>query len=572
MRFRNPVPWVLLLIAITAGSTAIFPREQPAGEGNPVPENRLPSFWDNKPHDLLAEEIAEAMTNEELLAQIFMFGWAGSQPSREVTAWVEKRFLGSIKIFGWNTDDTEKVAEAVNFLQKKAENGRFKIPLFVATDQEGGLIRHVKGLTSETPGNLAIGASALPADAYYSGYYIAQELAAMGINMNFAPTVDLYTNHNSTVIGTRSFGENPENAGILGAAFAAGTKAAGVLATGKHFPGHGDTNLDSHGHLPVIDIDVQTLLSRELIPFKALIESGIPAVMSAHLSFPKITGSTVPATFSKYLLQTILRDKLNFKGLVITDDIMMNGATLYAGSVSKAVEMAILAGNDIIESSTTPGFDESFWVRNINNMENNPGFKEQVKRAARKVIQTKLEYFKSGNPVPVYADIEKIPERIPAPGSKEFFLSQAARSITIVYGGKYLPVDTNSSSVLITGAFPEFREAGKKRFPEADTALMNRSLLRYAGNYDIIIFGLSSENNLSILNSLAYIIPEDTKVIVVSILSPVLLERTEIPDTALAAYSYSPYSFDAAFAVIAGDFIPEGELPLADIRIPSGKK
>lgn len=539
--------------------------------GAETPSGALPSFWDDKPHDRLSAEITDAMTDEELLAQIFMFGWAGEQPSKEVTAWVEERFLGNIKIFGWNTDNTEKVAEAVNFLQKKAENGRFKIPLFVATDQEGGMIRHIKGLTSETPGNLAIGASAVPADAYYSGYYIARELAALGINMNFAPTVDLYTNHESTVIGPRSFGEDPEAASVLGAAFAAGTRDAGVLATAKHFPGHGDTSLDSHGRLPVIDIDSETFYSRELVPFKALIAAGIPAVMSAHLSFPGITGSYEPATFSRHLLKTVLREQLGFKGMVVTDDIMMNGATQYAGSVSKAVELAIMAGNDIIESSTTPGFEEAFWIRNIRNMASDPEFRQQVKQAAARVIEMKLTYFKSGNAVPIYAEIDKIPEMIPAPGAEEFFLAQAARSVTLVYGGEHLPVDGNSNSILITGAFPEFRRAGKTRFPEADLALMNSGLLRYVGDYDIIIFAVSSEHNLAILNSLPQVAREDAKIIAVSLLSPVLLEQTEVPDAALAVYSYSPYSFEAVFSAIAGDYSPDGALPLKDTENMTGR-
>ena len=153
------------------------------------------NFWSDYPADILAEEIARRMTDEELLSQLFMFGWAGAEPNKLVTYWVEQRHIGSIKIFGWNTDNIELVAKNITTLQNKSMDGRFKIPLYVATDQEGGWIRHVKGNTSDTPGNLAIGASGFPQDAYYSGYYIAKELRALGINMNFAPSVDLYTNH-----------------------------------------------------------------------------------------------------------------------------------------------------------------------------------------------------------------------------------------------------------------------------------------------------------------------------------------------------------------------------------------
>ena len=231
-------------------------------------------FWSDYPHDILAQTIVDRMTDEELLSQILMFGWAGAEPSALLNAWVSDRGLGSVKVFGWNTDDIHQVARSVNSLQQRAAARRFKIPLFVATDQEGGWIRHVKGDTTDTPGNMAIGASGYPIDAYYSGYYINREIKALGINMNFAPTVDIYTNLDSSVIGPRSFGSDPQKVGILGEAFAKGSMDAGVIPTAKHFPGHGDTDVDSHGRLPYIDIDFETLMNRELVPFKYLIASG----------------------------------------------------------------------------------------------------------------------------------------------------------------------------------------------------------------------------------------------------------------------------------------------------------
>ncbi len=273
------------------------------------------TFWSDYPADVLADAIVARMTDEELLAQIFMFGWAGQEPSELLNRWVLERGLGSVKVFGWNTDDIFLVAKSISALQAKSQQCRFKIPLFVATDQEGGWIRHVKGDTSDTPGNLAIGASGYPVDAWYSGYYISRELRALGINMNFAPTVDLYTNHASSVIGPRSFGENAKHSGILGAAFAAGSIAAGVIPTAKHFPGHGDTGIDSHGNLPVISIDYDTLMNRELLPFKHLIAQDIPAIMSGHLSFPEIVKNGEPASlipaYTQLLAKAVL-EKLRY--------------------------------------------------------------------------------------------------------------------------------------------------------------------------------------------------------------------------------------------------------------------
>ena len=234
--------------------------------------------------------------------------------------------MGSVKVFGWNTDDIHLVAKSITYLQKSANQGRFKIPLFVATDQEGGWIRHVKGGTLVTPGNMAIGAAGYPADSWYSAYYICEEIKALGINMNFAPTIDLFTDHQSTIIGTRAFSDDPDTTGVLGAAFASGSTAAGVIPTIKHFPGHGDTSLDSHGKLPVINIDFTTFKNRELVPYLYLIKEGVPALMSGHLSYPQIESSGAPASLSKYFLTDLLRGQLGYKGLIITDDMMMVGA------------------------------------------------------------------------------------------------------------------------------------------------------------------------------------------------------------------------------------------------------
>ena len=146
------------------------------------------NFWSDYPNEELADALVARMSDEELYSQILMFGWAGAEPSELLNEWVLARGLGSVKVFGWNTDNTTLVARSVKALQEKAQRRKLQIPLFVATDQEGGWIRHVKGNTSITPGNLAIGASGYPYDAYYSGYYINREIAALGINMNFAPT------------------------------------------------------------------------------------------------------------------------------------------------------------------------------------------------------------------------------------------------------------------------------------------------------------------------------------------------------------------------------------------------
>ncbi|MCL2599753.1 MAG: glycoside hydrolase family 3 protein, partial [Treponema sp.] len=141
------------------------------------------SFFDDRPPRELAAALEQAMTDEQVLAQVFMLGWVGAEPSPLILEWIRERQLGGVKIFGWNTDDTMLLARTVGVLQQESLRGPFNIPLLVATDQEGGWIRHVRGNTSQTPGNMAIGASGFPRDAYLAGYYIGRELALLGINM-----------------------------------------------------------------------------------------------------------------------------------------------------------------------------------------------------------------------------------------------------------------------------------------------------------------------------------------------------------------------------------------------------
>ena len=532
-----------------------------------LPENI--DFWSDYPSDVLARAIVERMTDSELYSQILMFGWAGAEPSELLYQWVD-RGLGSVKVFGWNTDDIYLVAKSISSLQKRSSNNRFNIPLFVATDQEGGWVRHVKGDTLITPGNMAIGASGYPYDSWYSAYYISKEIKALGINLNFAPTVDLYTNHDSQIIGSRSFGEDPEKSGILGAAFAAGSIAAGVIPTVKHFPGHGDTSVDSHGKLPVIDIDYETFKNRELIPFLYLIKEDVPAVMSGHLSFPNIDKSGAPASLSRYFLTDILRNQLNYDGLIITDDMMMVGATAYAGSLSNAFKMAIEAGNDIILSSTTARLNESLWYKNLDLMATDSSFKEAIKQSAYRVIKTKLDYFKGGNAAPLYPNPDTIDQFVPDKEGEKFFLEQACRSIS-VYKGESVPLKlAENERVLFVGSLFSFFGESKKRYPNGgefrfshetgpnETQWVIDNLPGLAKNFDTIVICVSSDRHEKIANSLKAL---NKKVIVLSLVHPSTIKSLSWVDTILMGYSASEYTLKALLGVLSGEFEPIGTVP-----------
>jgi beta-N-acetylhexosaminidase len=537
------------------------------------------SFFDAGSPEELAAALVQAMSDEQALAQTFMLGWVGAEPSPLIMDWINRRNIGGVKIFGWNTDDTQRLARTVGALQEASLAGPYNIPLLMATDQEGGWIRHVKGSTSETPGNMAIGASGYPRDAYLAGYYIGKELAVLGINMNFAPTVDLFTNRDSVLIGPRAFGSDPVKAGILGAAFVKGQLAAGVIPTAKHFPGHGDTDLDSHGILPRIDISFDTLWERELVPYRMLSNEGIPAIMSGHLAFPNTGAASAPASLSSWFLKDVLRDKIGFKGVVITDDLMMNGATMWAGGISRAARQALLAGNDIIMLSQTPSLFDSVWTSLAASMKDDEEFRRCVRAAARRVLEMKLRYMRGEGAAPYIPDPLRVEAELPDPDGSAFFLNLAARSVTIVKNQELtgaqqagrnaeaaaytLPLKPeNAGQVLLAGQFADFFRAGRAAFPSAVSLWYSSGaateLLQYARNADTIIFCIADASGLRLLRSLE---PLRKRVIVLSVLSPVYIESVPWINAAVAVYSYAPESFAAGFSAITGRIDARGRLP-----------
>ncbi|GMO15200.1 MAG: glycoside hydrolase family 3 protein [Treponemataceae bacterium] len=533
-------------------------------------------FWSDAEDEIVADEIIALMTDEELLAQTFMFGWTGSKPSALLLDWVAERSLGGVKLFGWNTASTEQVAASVTQLQALAAKNRFGIPLFVATDQEGGLIRHVKGKTSITPGNLALGASGYPIDAYKSGYYISRELHALGINMNFAPSVDVYSTSESSIIGTRSFGSNPEACGILGAAFAAGSRSAGVIATAKHFPGHGGTGADSHIVLPRIDISKKTLDARELVPFKRLIEENVEAIMSGHLSFPQLEKDGTPASLSKLFLTDILRGELGFSGLIITDDMMMNGATFYAGSLAKAVTLSLNAGNDIIMASTTAPLDANLWTQNLALMRSSREFRAKIQAAAKRSLMCKLRYFKSPQAAPLYPATESIVDFAAPDGARNetilpdaegqaFFAEAARRSITLEYPLAFdksvnppiVPIPATEKILLVPNGYTDFEKAAKNYFPHALTDLRIGAKNNAGATVIICVSDSADAKTAERYKNSGY------RVLVVSVSAPAYAAGLSWTDAIVYTYSASPFSLDAAFAVIAGKIPATGKMPVA---------
>jgi beta-N-acetylhexosaminidase len=213
-------------------------------------------------------------------------------------------------------------------------------------DQEGGGISYLWEGMVLSPGNMLIGASDNEGNAYDAAYIMGVQLKKLGFNMNFAPDIDINNNPRNPVIGARSFGENPQKVSQLGKKTIQGYCSAGVLAVGKHFPGHGDTELDSHLSLPKVEKNLEELEQFELLPFIENIRSGMEAVMTAHILFPKLDDE-YPATLSSFFLKKLLRDKYDFDGLILTDSMEMHAISKFYGREEGTVK-ALQAGADII--------------------------------------------------------------------------------------------------------------------------------------------------------------------------------------------------------------------------------
>jgi len=530
------------------------------------------TFWSNVPANKLAPLLVEKMTSEEQLAQVFMLGLTTPKAPEELKRWITKNALGNIIIFAGKNDNLENLAQEINTLQQLAQSHPLQIPLFFATDQEGGSVRHIKSTATFSPGNLATGATQNQKNAFYTGYYLAQELKALGIHINLAPVVDLYTDYNSSIIATRSFGEEPTFVGNFAKEFYLGTQKAGLLACAKHFPGHGHTTSDSHHLLPYINLTKNELFKRELIPYSLLIQEKIPLIMVSHLAFPKILDNETPASMSSYFIKNILQEELGFQGLIISDDLMMQGALDYSGSLENALQKSILAGCHLVISSKILSLDKEEWLACIDLMKKNDEFAVKVKKAATKVIEEKLRFFKEEKSMPLYTDISKITKKIPNPEGSSFFEQLGKNSITQIKDEKNLfPIKTEGNGLLLIGQHKDFFKIGKKAFPECETFDFGivytkddakqqvQKLLPIAKKYKTAIITVNDAESAYIAEQL---IQENISTIIVGLQAPIYALSVKKAGSVLLAYSSSPYSFVGAFAVLKGKIQPKGILPL----------
>jgi beta-N-acetylhexosaminidase len=364
------------------------------GSGDRIGAISLPAYPEEGKEVAGAEEIVELalkqLTLRQKIGQRFITGFPGRKLNKSAVSLIEQGYVGGFMLTRSNIQNRAQVKALIDDLQAAARSQNPAIGLFIAVDQEGG---RVSRLDLDT-------LTRFPAPYYWAEYHdplyveaaayiISREALAVGCNINLAPVLDLYGKPDDSIVGDRSMGTNPVQVGERGVYYLFGAQRAGIAVAAKHFPGHGRTTVDSHHKLPVVDVDEKTLLNEDLLPFQMAIYHGVDAIMTAHILYPQIDPD-FPVTLSTIFLRGLLRERLGFDGVIISDDIEM-GALRDRYSPQEIVKYGINAGVDILLEYGT--LDVLKLIDEVHTMvEAGEISSELIEEGARRVLLLKWKY------------------------------------------------------------------------------------------------------------------------------------------------------------------------------------
>ncbi|MGG6311721.1 beta-N-acetylhexosaminidase [Paenibacillus macerans] len=327
----------------SGASTAGSGQGQAAPASPETPEAPVEPDEPAPPSDPVAELLGKLNTAEKI-GQLVLVGMDGTEPDGATRSLIEDDHVGGFIFYKDNIKDAKQALSLFNGL--KAANRSQPVPLFLSVDEEGGRVSRMPGELTKLPTAREIGDTGSVELAGRIGGVIGGELSGFGLNLDFAPVLDVNSNPENPVIGDRAFGTKPEVVSRMGIAVMKGIRDQGVIPVVKHFPGHGDTSVDSHLGLPVVEHGLDRLRKLELVPFKQAIRDGADVVMIAHLLMPKLDPEH-PASFSKAVIHDLLREELGFGGMVISDDMTM-GAIAEHYDIGEAAVQFVQAGGNIV--------------------------------------------------------------------------------------------------------------------------------------------------------------------------------------------------------------------------------
>jgi beta-N-acetylhexosaminidase len=521
-------------------------------------------------HQDLDAAIAALSLEEQVGQLIAMSLWGGTTITPDEESAIRDCHLSGAVLFSRNVGTPEETRALTAHLQALCR--RPGLPAIIAADQEGGRVARLKPPATSFPSAMAIGATGSADHARRWGLATARELRSLGLNVDFAPVLDVNNNPRNPVIGTRSYGERPEEVARLGLAAAAGLREGGVAPCAKHFPGHGDTGIDSHYAVPTIPHDLARLHSLELVPFRAAIAAGFPAIMTSHIVFPDLDPD-LPATLSPRILTGLLRDELGFDGLIVSDAMDMAAIVEGWGVVEGCVRY-IAAGGDFVEPLRE---ERAVHAAIVAAVRGGRIPASRIRDAARRVLR--LKTWLAAQPP---AD----PAWLGHPDHRAWSAAMGRDALTLIRDDAgLLPLD-RASRVAAIEFFHSWQFQMAAERPTAtvlDQALAGRfpnaSVLVVPGNQptaadlaaaraavdaaDVVLLGTRGANRFPAqADFVAQILGWGKPTVAVALADPYDSLAYPAAPTALAAYGADPTMLNALGAALAGDETARGKLPV----------
>lgn len=510
------------------------------------------------------------MTLRQKVAQMFMVGLYGPNITVDGARFLQEQQPGAVVVFAYNAGTPQAVTRLINDWQTAITDAGAP-PLLVAVDQEGGRINTLEAAPfTAYPVPALVTATGNHNLAYRAGVAQSRELLAVGVNMNLAPVADLETNPDNPVIFRRAYGSDPRIVAPTLSAVVQGMQDTGVVATLKHFPGHGDTAEDSHHELPILPYDADALAALELVPFRAGIQAGAEVVMVGHLALPAIDPVPGrPASLSPPIITGLLREDVGFDGIIMTDALDMDAIDT-AYSLPNASVLAVQAGVDLLATgphigltTTTAAIDAV-----VAAVENGDITEARIDASVRRILDVKHRYGLLGwSPLdPTTAD-----DRVQAAGGPALIADLFAAGVTVVYDSGLLPLPRDERVLLIyplgrvnataacTALNPALRRVGAAPYP---SDLQFTEAVRLATEAErVVIFTENAVNNPAQTALVDALPPERT--VVVATWSPYDLNAfARLPGAYLAAYSPFDAGLEAACRVLFGEAPARGRLPM----------
>jgi beta-N-acetylhexosaminidase len=525
------------------------------------------------------------MTPQEKVGQVFMVSLYGKDLTEAGATLLQTYHPGAVSLFAYNTDfqPAEEVARLINAMQHEATQHGAGIPLFIAIDHEGGRVQRLVNDVTLFPDPLAYGAVDDPALVQAVGAALADELAQLGINMNLAPVLDLFSERDmldkNRVLHRRTLGQDSVRVGQAAAAFAAGQSQRGVVSVGKHFPGHGGTAVDSHHRLPVLEMDSATAYAEPLAAFQTAIATGhLPAIMLGHLYYSALEPqANLPASLSPTLV-TLLRDEMDYDGLIMTDALDMAAiAGTYA--LPDAALLALNAGVDMVVLGPNVSWQtqEAAFEHILAALENGQLAPERLDEAVRRILTVKAEFgLLEWQPV----EVDGVAQRINRDESRQALLALYEAAVTLVKDEEgLLPFGPDDTIAVAYPAIYEYLNTPCGQLAPPETKLYGytffpsdfdfNSVARLGLDYDkVVIFVEDAYKHLAHRDLVSLLPPEKT--IVVALSSPLDLALFPQVSSYVVVYSNSEVSQEAACQAIFGPPPIQGSTPIQIGDYPPG--